>query len=52
MGTPKLLSVGFTGSDLGHSSDAIAESAVAQLRNESARLIGCIVADVDGAEQK
>ena len=35
-----------------HSSDAIAESAVAQLRSESARLIGCIVADVDVEETK
>jgi MinD-like ATPase involved in chromosome partitioning or flagellar assembly len=35
-----------------HSSDAIAESAAAQLRSEGARLIGCIVADVDSDLEK
>ena len=35
-----------------HSSDSIAESAANQLRGEGARLIGCIVADVEADAQK
>ncbi len=35
-----------------HSSDSVAESAVTQLRSDGARLVGCIVADVDAEVSK